>query len=82
MTGRTIACLSLAAAVLSGCAAPEVRYMTVPLPCPERPVLPGISEADLACLSDAAYRRLVERERLRREYAEQLDALCRSTHDG
>lgn len=73
----------LLAAVLSACAGtPETRYRTQPLPCPERPLLPRIEAAALACLDDDTYRRLVERQRLRREYAEELEALCRSTHDG
>lgn len=78
--------LKLAAAIIlitagSGCAAPEVRYVIEPLPLPARPVLPAIGEAELMCLSDDAYHRLVERERLRREYAEKLEEIIKATHD-
>lgn len=76
----------LAAAIIwttvgSGCATPpDVGYVTQPLPLPARPVLPRLTATDLACLPDDAYRRLVERERLRREYAEELEAIIRATH--
>lgn len=66
---------------LAGCASqPEVRYVTEPLPLPARPVLPRLSAEDVACLSEDAYRRLVERDMGRRHYAEELEAVIRSTH--
>ena len=71
----------LLAAALSGCTSP-VRQVSQPLPLPARPLLPRVYEAELACLSDESYRRLVERERLRREYAETLETIIRSTHRG
>jgi hypothetical protein len=58
---------------------PEVRYVTRPLTAPARPVLPRVSAEDMSCLTDQAYRKLVERERLRREYSEDLEAIIRST---
>lgn len=77
--------LKLAAAIIlisigNGCAAPEVRYVIDPLPLPARPVLPALSADDLACISIDAYHRLVERERLRREYAEKLEEIIKATH--
>lgn len=69
------------AAALAGCAAPEVRYQTVPLPLPPRPELPRIYGEELQCLSEDAYRRIVERDRMRRAYAEQLEAVILSTHE-
>lgn len=66
-------------AIGSGCAQPEVRYITRPLDLPVRPILPGIKPAEFGCLDRDTYRRLVERERLRRNYAEELEAVIRST---
>jgi hypothetical protein len=70
--------MALIAFALSGCAAP-VRQVSQPLPLPERPLLPRVYESELACLSDESYRRIVERERLRREYAETLETIIRAT---
>lgn len=67
-------------AIGSGCAArhgepPVAEVLRVPPYVPLRPVLPRLSADDLSCLSDDVYRRLVTRQRLRREYAEQLEAI-------
>lgn len=75
---KATAIISLA--IGSGCSAPEVRYVTRPLELPVRPLLPGIQPAEFACLSQETYGRLVERERLRRNYAEELEAVIQSTH--
>lgn len=72
----------LLAALLAGCAGPEARYVSVPLDCPARPELPTVSAEELDCLPDDAHARLVWRETLRRQYAEELEALCWSTHEG
>lgn len=65
---------------LGGCSTPQVRYVTAPLPLPPRPELPTLTGNQLQCLSDEAYKAIVRRDRLRREYAEQLEAVIRSTH--
>lgn len=67
------------ALLLAGCG--QTVYVTRPLPLPERPVLPQVYETELMCLSDDAYRNLVERYRLLRNYAERLEAIIRSTHE-
>lgn len=77
-------------AIGNGCAAkiivppvaPETitKSVVAPLSLPERPVLPPLSAEDVLCLSDDAYRRLVVRDRLRRQYAEGLEAIIRATH--
>jgi len=54
----------------SGCT--SVARVNVPV---ERPVLPSISQDELSCLSDETYRKLELRDRLRRQYAEQLEVL-------
>lgn len=74
--------LVLLSAAMAGCVCqPEVRHIVEPLPLPSRPLLPALTADDLACLSDDAYRRLVERDMLRRHYAEELEAIIRSTRD-
>jgi hypothetical protein len=50
-----------------------------PLPMPARPVLPAIKVDELQCLNDAVYRRLAERNRLLRHYAEELEVIIKST---
>lgn len=70
--------LALALA-LAGCAAPEVRYETVPaslIPAP--PVLPTVKSEQLQCLSDDAYEALAKRDLLRRQYERELRALLGS----
>lgn len=66
------------ALLLIGCAAtPE--YVPVALTLPARPVLPAIKSADLQCLSDDTYMRLVQRDRLQRGHIEVLEAIIVST---
>ncbi|MDH5785343.1 MAG: hypothetical protein OEZ16_07010 [Chromatiales bacterium] len=66
--------------VLPACSPSSVRYVSQPLPLPVRPLLPAVSANELICLSDNAYFRLVERDRLRRVYAEELVAIIEATH--
>lgn len=76
---------TLAAAIIwmatgSGCAFTGARYIQEPLPLPPRPVLPALTAEDLACLPAEVYERLVRRDLLRRQYAEELEAIIRATH--
>lgn len=72
-----VAALCLLAA---GCTNPRVEYVTAPLPLPPRPELPVVPGEALQCLAPDTYRALVERDRARRDYAEQLEAIIESTH--
>lgn len=66
----------------TGCPAPaplEIIQTPDPLPLPARPVLPAIKGHELGCLSGDAYRRLAERQRLLRQYAEELEVIIQST---
>ena len=66
---------------LTGCTStPEIRYITDPLPLPARPVLPSIGAAELSCLPKDVYERVMLRDLGRRQYAEDLEAIIRSTH--
>lgn len=57
----------------AGCA----RFVPLPPPpCPPMPALPRVLGADLATLSDATYRDLVERELRLKEHIGQLRSLC------
>lgn len=70
------------AAVLAGCAGTRTEYVTTRLPLPPRPELPSIPGEQLQCLPASTYDAIATKDRLRREYAEQLEAIIRSTHDG
>ncbi|MGZ8172835.1 MULTISPECIES: hypothetical protein [Methylobacter] len=66
---------------MQGCTTPEpVKIMQQALPLPARPVLPSISSTDLTSVSDDVYERLATRNRLLRQYAEQLEVIIKSTH--
>jgi len=61
---------------ICGCAKPPVEYRPVPLHLiPIRPQLPTVRADELRCLSDDAYLRLVERDRMLRQNNEELRAL-------
>jgi hypothetical protein len=67
--------------MIHGCTAPEpVQIMQQALPLPTRPALPAIMSAELTCLSDEAYERLATRNRMLRQYAEELEVIIKSTH--
>lgn len=70
----------LSLTTLGGCTREVVVHVSEPLPLPVRPVLPGVSAEELACLSDEAYAKLAERQRLRRQYCEELEVIIQSTH--
>jgi len=63
---------------LSACA-PRIIYRPVALPLPPKPVFRVVSGADMACLSDDAYRRILERDRQAALYERQLEAVICST---
>ena len=46
-----------------------------------RPALPAINAEELQCLTDDVYRRLADRNRLQRQYAETLEIIIQSTHE-
>lgn len=59
-----------------GCAKPPVEYRPVPLHLiPGWPQLPTVRADELRCLSDDAYLRLVERDRMLRQNNDELRAL-------
>ena len=67
----------------AACAAPEVRYETVPVSLiPAPPVLPAVKSEQLQCLSDEAYEALAKRDMLRRQYERELRALLDSGRSG
>lgn len=62
--------------LLSGCATvTETRLVCPDIPETVRPSLPAIQARELACLTDEAYERLLERDRQRREYAQDQEAI-------
>lgn len=63
-----------------GCSAPKIEYRSVPaMLIPPAPVLPMVQAIELACLSDDTYLRLATRDRVLRQYADELGALLRIT---
>ena len=72
MVSRLLGLVAIALAV-GACATSAPTYQAVPLGLPARPALPAIGGAELHCLSADTYVRLVERDRLRRDYVEQLE---------
>jgi len=44
-----------------------------------RPVLPAIAPAELECLSDDTYKTLVTRQRLLRQWGEELELIIMNT---
>lgn len=70
----------------SGCSTPikatdKIVYVTVPLPLPSRPALPTISANKLECLSDEDRVTLMNRDMARRQYAEELESIIKSTRN-
>ena len=61
---------------IGGCVIPPVEYRPVPLHLiPDRPRPPTVRADELRCLSDDAYLRLVERDRMLRQNNDELRAL-------
>ena len=69
----------ISTAIGSGCARTRTVYLAEDLPLPDRPVLPRLTPGELQCLSEDAYYRLMMRDMLRRQYAEELETIIRST---
>ena len=67
---------AIIAIALTACAKPPVEYRPVPLHLiPDRPRPPTVRADELRCLSDDAYLRLVERDRMLRQNNDELRAL-------
>lgn len=64
--------ITLVTILVLGCATPTVAKPVVALP--ERPELPTVTEAEVSCLSQDTYRRVILRQVLLREYAEKLES--------
>lgn len=64
----------------AGCAITKPVFVQEPLPLPDRPNVPTIQAADLSCLSDEAYARLVERDQVQFEHIVRLESIIMSTH--
>lgn len=68
--------------LLAGLAAcsTTTRYRPVELPLPAKPPLPTIPASEVACLSDATWRKLVIRYVTLENYIEDLRAIIEATH--
>lgn len=68
--------LAVGLSALIGCSTHSYLYRPVPAEMiPAEPALPAVSADELRCLSDDAYLRLAERDRARKQYADELRAL-------
>ena len=74
-TFSIIAVVVIVTWALLGCAAPAQCIR--PIVTLERPLLPTISAAELACLSDKAYLDVATRDLLLHQYAEQCEVIVR-----
>lgn len=63
--------------LLSACT--TIEYVPVSLPLPPKPELPTLEGTELMCLTDDAYVKLVQRDRLQRGHIEVLEAIIMST---
>lgn len=59
--------------MILGCSSVEQRP-DASYPAPARPTLPSISKEELQCLSPQTWQKLEQRDRMRRQYAERLEA--------
>ena len=67
----------------NGCATPpEKVYVPVQLTRPARPVLPRLTFEDAEMIPETLWEKMVMRDLLRRQYAEQLEIIIDSTKDG
>ena len=60
--------------------ADKIIYVTTPLQLPSRPTLPTWTSNDMECLTVDVKQKMLERERLRKNYIEQLEAVIQTTH--
>lgn len=60
--------------LLAGCTSSQ--YLVQRHTCPAAPTLPIVMESELATLTDATYKALVERELLLKEYIRLLEVYC------
>lgn len=66
-------------ATLTACSTTP-RYQPVELPLPVKPPLPTVTASEIACLSDATWRKLVIRYVTLENYIEDLRAIIAATH--
>lgn len=69
--------------ILTSCATQPVDrviYKTTPLSLPTAPLLPTWKSVDMQCLPIDIKQKMLERDRLRREYIEQLQIIIKSTN--
>ena len=70
--------ITIGAGCQSSC--PATTPQIVALQLPARPVLPAIKAEEVKCLSDDTNSRVAERNRLQRQYAEEMETIILSTH--
>ncbi len=71
------ALLTVIILVISGCG--SVRYVTAPLPIPQKPDMPYFIDKDLECLPESVYYRVAGRDLAHKNYEERLESVIKST---
>jgi hypothetical protein len=59
----------------------QLVYIATPLPLPSRPILPTWTGADMQCLSEETKDKVRSRDLLRKQYAELLEEIIKTTHN-
>lgn len=77
MIMRPLLAVIAAALIMMGCS--KTVYVTQPLPLPPRPALPPVTAAELQCLPDDVYGRMLQRQRLGRHHRDKLEAVIKAT---
>lgn len=78
MTSTIRSSALLTVLLLAGCA--TTVYRPVPLPLAQRPVLQPVSRADLQCLKDDVYTKIVNRERGYKDWGLKLEAIIEANN--
>lgn len=58
----------------------KVVYVTTPIQLPARPTLPTWKATDMQCLSVEMKQKILDRDRIRKEYIDELETIIKSTH--
>ena len=73
--------------LLSGCAlfqstppVEKVVYVNTPLTIPPRPILPTFTYSDIQCVNEDVIKKIADRDLIRKQYSEQLEAIINSTN--
>lgn len=70
--------LMIISLAISGCAAKPV-YLPVPLNLPPKPEIQKITASEVSCLSSETKNKLIQRDRMIKQYIKELESVIEST---